>query len=419
MLPISSRNGESIPLMTALFTATSATCVTGLTVVDTAQTWSVFGRATILAMFQIGGLGFMSITMVFFFVLHKKISISQRLLIMNSWSLRDIQGVVKLLRHVLFGTLVFQGIGTIILWIRFAPKYGVINGLGRGAFHSVSAFCNAGFDLMGYDEPFSSLTAYAEDTIVSITMILLVVAGGLGFFVWEDIWRNRNFKKLHLHSKMVLTISGLLILAGWVFFFFAERHNLETIGSMSLQQGVLVSLFQSVMPRSGGLSVVNQMSFTGASRMVILLLMLIGGSAGSTAGGIKNVTAGLLFLSAVQSLRGKSKLSVFGRTIPQQQIASALSVLVFVFFASFIGSVAIALIQPDLPFFGVVFEVVSAVATCGLSQGITHNLTDVSMGIIMVLMFLGRVGIITIGIAAFLRRNNEEKIKHPDTWVMM
>ena len=418
-LPLSSRDGAPVPFLTALFTSTSATCITGLTIADTALTWSVFGQAVILCLIQIGGLGFMSLTTIFFFIMNKKINLSQRLLIMQSMNLKDMQGIVLLVRHVLIGTFIFEGVGAVVLWIRFLPEYGLWKGLGMGVFHSVSAFCNAGFDLMGDKGAFSSLTAYAGDRVITTTIMLLVFVGGIGFFVWEDIWRNRRFRKLHLHSKMVLAISLFLILFGWVFFYAAERANPATIGDMSFPDAAFASLFQSVMPRSGGFSIVNQESFTGASKMAAVILMFIGGSAGSAAGGIKNVTAGILFLSAIRSLRGKTRLSVFGRTIPSPQIISALSILIIALTACFAGSAAIAFIQPELPVSGIVFEMVSAVATCGLSHGITSSLAPASMAIVILFMFFGRIGIMTVGMAAFLKRNAVEKTKHPDTWVMM
>ena len=418
-LPISTLNGVSVSFDSALFTSVSAICVTGLSVVDTATTWSLFGRIVILFLIQIGGLGFMSVTTIFFFVMNKKLGLSQRLLIMQSLSLKDVQGVVQLIRHILIGTLLFQGIGALFLWSRFYIEFGLWKGLGIAVFHSVSAFCNAGFDLMGNIETFSSMTLYLGDVVVKITLIFLVVIGSLGFFVWEDIYRNRSFKKLHLHSKLVLTVSVILLLSGWIFFYLIEKSNPLTIGNLPFSKAILTSLFQSAMPRSAGFSMVNQSLLTKGSILVTMFLMFIGGSAGSTGGGIKNVTAAILFLSAIRSLRGKKTLSVFGRSIPDQQIVSAISILILALTVCFIGSILISLIQPELPLLGVVFEVVSAVTTCGLSLGITPFLQPSSMIILMLFMFFGRVGIMTIGMAAFLRRNQPEKTKYPDTWVMM
>ena len=418
-LPISTHNDVSVSFFSALFTSVSALCVTGLTVVDTATTWSLFGRIVILCLIQIGGLGFMSVTTIFFFVMNTKIGLSQRLLIMQSLSLKDVQGVVQLIRHILIGTLFFQSIGALVLWSRFYPQFGLWKGLGMGIFHSVSAFCNAGFDLMGNIETFSSMTSFLGDVVIKITLIVLVILGSLGFFVWEDIYRNRRFKKLHLHSKLVITVTAILLVSGWIFFFFAEKSNPTTIGNLSFHQALITSLFQSAMPRSAGFSMVNQAFLTKGSILVTMLLMFIGGSAGSTGGGIKNVTAAILFLSAIRSLRGRKTLSVFGRTIPDQQIVSAISILVLALSVCFVGSLSISLIQPELPLLGIIFEVISAVGTCGLSLGITPYLQPASMAILMLFMFFGRVGIMTIGMAAFLRRNKSEKTKYPDTWVMM
>ncbi|MCL2084622.1 MAG: potassium uptake protein, TrkH family [Oscillospiraceae bacterium] len=418
-LPVSARGGAAAPFLTALFTSASATCVTGLTVADTALTWSAFGQAVILCLIQIGGLGFMSVTTIFFFIMNRKIDLSRRLLIVQSLSLKDIEGVVRLIRHVLIGTFAVEGLGALVLWSRFAGRYGLWKGLWMGVFHSVSAFCNAGFDLLGGAAPFSSLTSYSGDPFVAVTVMLLVFAGGLGFFVWEDILRRRRFRNLHLHSKLVLAVSFWLIAFGWVFFFMAERGNPDTIGGMTPANAALASLFQAVMPRSGGFSVVDQASLRGVSKFMAAALMFIGGSAGSTAGGIKNTTAGILVLSAVSSLRGKSRLSVFGRTIPAPQVISALSIMVMVTAAVLTGSAAIALIQPGLPFSGIVSETVSAIATCGLTHGITPALAPAPLIIIMLYMFFGRVGIMTLGMAAFLNRNLADKTKYPDTWVMM
>ncbi len=418
-LPIASRNGQSVPFLTALFTATSAACVTGLVVVDTVLTWSLFGQAVILLLFQIGGLGFISITTVFFFIMSRKIQLSQRLLIVKSLSLNDRRGVIGLIRHVFIGTFIFEGIGAFVLWIRFIPDYGLLSGLGMGIFHSVSAFCNAGFDLMGNIKPFSSLNAYSGDKVIAITISMLVFFGGLGFFVWEDVWRTRCFKRLHLHSKMVLTISCGLVLLGWIVFYLTERTNPATIGRMDFFDAVVASLFQSIMPRSGGLSLVDQSSLTNVSKMVVMSFMLIGGSAGSTAGGIKNVTAGIVFLAAIRFVTGRKRVAVFGRNIPEPQVVNAFSILIMALTICFAGTITIVLIQPEFLVSDVLFEVVSAVATCGLSNGITPSLAPVSMVIIMLFMFLGRAGIMTVGMAVFLRRNKTEKTKYPDTWVMM
>ena len=417
MLPISHHHGADVNFLIALFTATSATSVTGLVVVNTAHTWSVFGRVVILFMIQIGALGFMSFTTIFFFIMHRKIGLSQRLLIIQSLNLNDIQGVIKLIRHVLIGTLLFQGAGALLLWVRFLPRYGVLRGLGMGVFHAIAAFANAGFDLFGY--PDNGLAVQGDAFVLGVIMALAFL-GGIGFFVWEDIWQSRfRFKRLHLHSKLVLSISLCLILVGWTVFFVVERHNPATIGDMPLSGALYTSLFQVMMTRSAGFTVVEQGHLLGATRMIVMILMLIGGSAGSTAGGIKNVTVGILFLSAINYFRGRQRLTVFRRTIPTSQVKSALAITALVLSATMVGSITIALIQPYLNFSAVLFETVSAIATCGLSYGITSALAPASKIVIILFMFCGRIGIMTLGMVAFFERNKDEKIKHPTTWVMM
>lgn len=423
MLPVSHRVENGVDFLTALFTATSATSVTGLVVADNVQTWSFFGHVVIISLIQIGALGFMSFTTTFFFLMNKKIGLSQRLLILRSIDLHDMQGVIKLIRHVLLGTLIFQVAGATILWIRFIPVYGLLSGLGMGVFHSIAAFANAGFDLFSYAYPFYGLGSYGGDVFVTATIMALTFIGGLGFFVWEDILCNFKtgfrFRKFHLYSKLVLSISLILITVGWFVFFLAERNNPYTIGEMSLPNALYISLFQIIMPRSTGFTVVNQGQLMGVTQMLIMVLMLIGGSAGSAAGGIRNVTVGILFLSAFNYFRGKNHTSVFGRTIPSSQIRSAFAITVLVLCATALGSTTISIIQPYIPFTSVLFETVSAIATVGLSHGITSTLAPVSQIVLILFMFCGRVGIITLGMVAFLNRNTVEKIKYPDSWVIM
>ncbi|MCL2140829.1 MAG: potassium uptake protein, TrkH family [Dehalococcoidia bacterium] len=418
-LPFASSDSNSVPLLVALFTSVSATCVTGLTLTDTAQTWSVFGQIVILCLVQIGGLGFMSITTIFFFVVNKKMGLSFRLLIVQSLSLKDMQGVIQLVRHILIGALLFEGLGAVILWIRFLPVHGMWDGLKLGIFHAVSAFCNAGFGIIGTTGELSGFSAYSEDVFVTITLMLLVIIGGLGFFVWEDIWRNHRFTRLHLHSKLVLTMTFWIIVAGTVFFYVAERTNPSTLGNMSLPSALAASLFQAVVPKTAGFSIINQSSLSGVSLMILMMLMLIGGSAGSTAGGIKNTTAGLLIMSTIRFIRRRSQLSIFGRTIPEQQITSAMSLLSIVVMFIVASSVIIALMQPDIAFSGILFEVISAITNNGSSLGVTASLAPVSLGILMLLMFFGRAGIMIFGITTFFNHYVEDKIKYPDSWIMM
>ena len=417
--PLSAKNGESVSFLAALFTSTSASCVTGLSSVDFAETWSVFGKAVILFLIQIGGLGFMSVTTVYFFILHKKIGLSQRLLLAQSMNVKELDGVVRLIRHVLFGTLMFESAGALAMSTRFVPEFGLWKGLGLSVYQSISAFCNAGFEILGENESLSSLSLYTGDTVVSLSIAVLVVIGGLGFFVWEDIWRNKRFSRLHLHSKMVLTTTAILLVSAFIFFFITERNNPGTLGGMPLREAVYADLYLAVMPRSGGMSAVDQSSLTGVSKLFSMILMYIGGSPGSTAGGIKNVCAGILLLSAVNTLRGKKNLSAFKKNIPNHMIVTALSITITSLTICLTGAVIISVAQPDLPFTEVLFETVSAVSICGLSHGITPSLTAVSNIVLIVLMIFGRLGIMTLGMAAFFNRAGADKIKRPDDWVLL
>ena len=420
MTPAASRGGAPADFLTALFTSTSAACVTGLVVTDTALAWSGFGQAVILLIIQIGGLGIMSISVIFYFVMRKKIGLSHRILLVKSLDLRDMQGVVRLMRHVLLGTLIFESAGAAVLWARFARTFGLWKALWLGVFHSVSAFCNAGFDLMGgVGAPFSSLAACSDDPVIIIVILLLVMIGGLGFFVWEDVWRNKGLRKLRVHSKIVLAATFWLLIIGWITLFFTERSNPGTIGGMPFGKAALASLFQAVMPRSGGFSIVDQSALTGASRMIVVMLMIIGGSSGSTSGGIKNATFCILFLSAIRSLRGKNRLVIFGRTIPPRQIITAATILTMFMTACISGTLLISLLQPEIPFSGVLFDTVSAIAICGLAHGVPQILTAFPRIILILLMFFGRVGIMTFGMAAFLNRNAEDKMKNPDSWILI
>ena len=416
MLPISQTGVYDIGLIDALFTATSAVSVTGLTTVTVSYAWSFFGWLIILCMVQVGALGFMSLTVVFFFLAHKKISLSHRLLISRAIDLHDVQGVVKLTLHVLVGTFFFQLLGALLLWFRFAPIYGLWEGLGMGAFHSITAFANAGFNLFGS----YGLQVYREDVFITATIMTLTIIGGLGFFVWEDLWQSRfKFKKLHLHSKLVLSITLFLIIFGTTLFFIAERNNPYSLYDTSLPQALHISLFQSISPRSSGFTLVEQSHLMGLTQMLIMTLMLIGASAGSTGGGIRNVTVGILLIASFNFFRGRSRVSAFGRTVPAAQVHMAVTISFTVLFAAFFGTALISLMHGDIPFTAVLFEVISAIGTVGLSHGITAHLSPAAQLLLIVFMFFGRLGIIALGMMAFSNRNVVEKTKYPDSWIMM
>lgn len=418
-LPISARSGEPTDFLDALFTATSATCVTGLVTVGTATHWSGFGQVVILLLIQIGGLGFMSLASIASFLTHRTITLRERMVMSAGLNLTENAGIVRLTRRVLLGTLAFEGAGAVLLATRFVPRVGLWQGIKMGVFHSVSAFCNAGFDLIGTpDNPFASLTGYADDVLVNLTIMALIVIGGLGFFVWGDIWDKRRFRRLRLHTKLVLITTALLLCAGFALTLLFEWHNPQTLGTMPVQEKLLAASFQSVTLRTAGFNTIDQAALTGPSQAVACLLMMIGGSPGSTAGGIKTVTAAVLVLSAISALRGRATVSAFGRTIVSRSIMNAVTMMIVGGTLSLTGACVISYVE-GAPFGACLFEAVSAFATVGLSMGLTPTLNAISRLILILLMYLGRVGVLTLGVAVLMRHREPPKMQYPDGDVMV
>lgn len=418
-LPISAQSGKPTAYLDALFTATSATCVTGLVRVGTATHWSGFGQVVILLLIQVGGLGFMSLASVASFLIRRKITLRERMVMSAGLNLDDNAGIVRLTRRVLFGTFAFEGMGAILLSIRFVPRYGLAQGIKMGVFHSVSAFCNAGFDLIGTpDNPFASLVGYADDPLVNLTIMTLIVIGGLGFFVWGDIWDKRRFCRFRLHTKLVLTTTALLLAAGTVLTLVFEWSNPATIGNLPLPEKLLAAAFQSVTLRTAGFNTIDQAALTGPSQALACLLMLIGGSPGSTAGGIKTVTAAVLVLSALSALRGRTVVSAFGRTIVTRSIMNAVTMMIVGGALSLTGTCIISHVEAA-PFGQCLFEAVSAFATVGLSMGLTPTLSAPSCLILITLMYLGRVGVLTLGVAVLMRHHAPPKMHYPNANVMV
>lgn len=414
MLPISSKSGEFTSPLTALFTATSASCVTGLVLVDTYTYWSGFGQSIILIMIQIGGLGFMTIATLVSLFIGRTITIRERLVMTTSLNIDSMAGVVKLTKKVLLGTVVFEGIGAIILSIRFAKDFGIVEGIKKGIFHAISAFCNAGFDLMGVNGEFSSLTSYAVDPVVNITIMVLIILGGLGFFVWNDLTCFR--KKMELHTKIVLVTTSVLLILGFITFFIFEFNNPETMGNMNIWQKMMASLFQSTTLRTAGFNTIDQAALTPPSMVMSILLMFIGGSPGSTAGGIKTVTIAVLILTCISVLRGRSNVVVSMRKINNRCIMNAVTMFVFGMVFVALGTFVLAVSNGAME---AAFEAISAFATVGLSTGITQELDIFSKIVLIFLMFFGRVGLITLGLAVLMRRDVEPKLKYPESRIMI
>ncbi|WP_083258664.1 TrkH family potassium uptake protein [Cellulosilyticum sp. I15G10I2] len=390
-LPIASRSNVSVGFIDALFTSTSAACVTGLVVFDTYTQWSLFGQMVILFLIQVGGLGFMTIITMFSFFLKRKIGLRERGLLRESMNTLYIGGIVRLVRKILIGTLLFEGFGAILLSIRFIPKMGLIEGIYKGIFHSVSAFCNAGFDLMGKTEKYSSLTHFSDDIIVNLTIIMLIISGGIGFFVWEDITKNKHhFKRYQLHTKIVLAMTLMLIVAGTISFYIFERSNI--LAEMPMDEKLIVSLFGAVTPRTAGFNTVDTAALTPATKLLTMILMFIGGSPGSTAGGIKTTTFAVILISLWSSLRHTKSDNIFGRRLEDNALKRASAVVSVNLILTLSATFLIIATNASFSLGDVLFEVVSAIGTVGLSTGITGTLNTFAQVIIILLMYCGRVG---------------------------
>lgn len=417
MTPAASRSGIGCSFRGALFTATSATCVTGLTLFDTWTQWSGFGQIVILTLIEIGGLGFMSAASIFVFVLHRRVGMKQRLVMAQSLSVEDMSSVVDLQKVVLKGSLSIQAIGAAILFLRFWPEVGLRKALHWGVFHSISAFCNAGFDIMGCFDPGTSVMGYNTDYVVCLTLMALVVLGGLGFFVWEEVVRVRCFKKLSVYTKLVLIITLSLLLFGTVSFAILEWDNPATLGGMSWHHKLLNAAFQSVTVRTAGFIAVNQEALTEASKAVSTVLMLIGGSSGSTAGGMKTVTILVMILFLAARARGRETVTVFKKTIPNSQILDALTIASVMIGLAVFGGVFISATS-GFSFTDALYESASAIATVGLSAAGTANMSVLSQYLIIIYMYFGRVGVLTIALG-FLHDKKAERYRYAETKLMI
>ena len=421
MLPFAKAGQGHADLITALFTATSATCVTGLSVVDTATYWSAAGRWIILALIQVGGLGVMMMGAGVALMVRRKITIGQRLLISSSLNLDSVSGIVRLAKIILIGTFALEGTGALLLTLCFWPEFGFRKALERGVFIAVSAFCNAGFDNLGVGGAFASVTAYGEHAGVLLILAALIIVGGIGFYVWNELletaYKKKKLRRLSLHTKLVLVTTGILLVLGTAGFFLAELSNPVREGQTGAVR-ILQAFFQSVTCRTAGFDHIGQASLSSASVALANILMLIGGSPGSVAGGIKTTTMAVLVLSARSTLKGRKRTEVFGRTIPQKSIFDAMTLFFLVLSAAICGAMAISMLE-GVAFEPAFYECMSAIATVGLSLGLTPALGTVSRLLLVLLMFLGRVGIITVGMAALMRGNEEEDIRLPEGKVII
>ncbi len=394
-LPVASRSGSFTDFADACFTATSATCVTGLSVFNTWQYWSIFGQIVILFLIQLGGIGFMTFAVIAFTVLKKKISVSGKMLMRESVSAPTVGGVVSLTKVIVLGTFSFEGIGALLYSFFYIPRLGFLKGIYFSIFHSVSAFCNAGFDLMGFTGE-NSLISLQGNVYFNIITMALIIIGGLGFFVWVDLWKSKfRFSYMRLHTKIVVTVSAVLVVLGALLIFLFEIGNSN---DMSLGRKILVSFFQSVTARTAGFETVDITNLTQSTQMIMIFLMLVGGSPGSTAGGFKTTTLGIIFFNMVSTFKKKKDVECFGRSIASPIVKTGFTIFVF-YIVLFVGSAVVISAIDDIPVLSSMFETSSAIATVGLTLDITSDLSTVSHIILMFLMYLGRVGPLTIFMA--------------------
>ena len=414
-LPFASKDGSS-NFLDALFTSTSATCVTGLVVRDTFTGWTTFGQIVILLLIQLGGLGFMTVITLISFAIGKRVGLYDRKVLMQSAGNFSLSGIGDLIRRIVPFAFVFEFAGAVLLAIRFVPDFGWGKGIYFSVFHSISAFCNAGFDLMGGRAPFSSLTAYVDDPLVILTICALIIVGGLGFLVWHDLARNKfHWKRYQLHTKIVLTTTAVLILGGWLLFFVFERN--ASMAGMSGSERLLAALFQSVTPRTAGFNTVDMAALSESGNLLTDIFMLIGGSPGSTAGGIKTTTVAVLVLSAISSACGRTRVNAFRYNIDRDTIRQACSILTIYLTMALVAILAICAVEP-VTLKQAVFEVCSAIGTVGLSMGITPTLGIASRVIIILLMYAGRIGGLTF-VLLFSERRTEPPVDRPNGKILL
>ena len=415
--PIASQSGQGTPFIDALFTATSAVCVTGLVVVDTGTHYSSFGHTVIILLIQAGGLGIMAMSTLFAILVGKKIRLKERLLMQEALNQLSIAGVVRLTIYIIKITLLIEFIGGTILAIRWYPDLGW-QGVYFGYWHAVSAFCNAGFDLFGsVHGPFSGITAYVDDITVNLTIAGLIILGGIGFAVIYDCGSSRAFHKLSLHSKIVLVTTGILIAGGTILIYLFEHANPETLAPLSLQGKLLGSFFQAVTPRTAGYNTIDIGKMYDGSLLFIIILMFIGASPASTGGGIKTSTTAILVLAIWALIRGRNDAECFGRRIPKEHIYKAFSVMFIAFMLVIISTMALTITE-HAGFINILFEVTSAFGTVGLTTGITPHLSPAGKMWLILTMFAGRVGPVTLALAIAMRIRKAQ-VQYPDGKIMI
>lgn len=423
-LPCMNRKGQWTPFLDALFMSTTSVCVTGLSLVNIYEYWNFFGQLVILILIQIGGIGVVALAILFLMIMGKKVTLKNRLLIQESYNMNSLSGLVRLTRKILLGILIVEGCGAILSAFCFIPEYGLARGIWVSIFHAISAFCNAGMDVMGGD----SLSAYVTNPWINIVTILLIVVGGIGFFVWWDVigvvrkWRKTGLRnclsKLNLHSKIVLATTGILIFSGAFFIFMLEYHNGATLGPLSLGGKIQAALFQSVTTRTAGFSTISQAGLTESSALISSILMFIGGSPVGTAGGVKTATIAMIGACTMSVVKGEKETVVFHRTIPRSTVKKALAVF-FISAAAMVFMVVLMSIAEAGSLTTILYEVVSALATVGLSRDFTTVLHTAGKVIIIFCMYIGRIGPISMVIAFRKQGRKKIRINYPEEEVIV
>ena len=414
-LPIASQNGVRTPILDCFFTSTSATCVTGLITVDTGTHWSYFGKVVIMLLIEIGGLGFMSFGTLLALILGKKITLKDRLVMQEALNFFSLQGLVKMARYILIFTFSIQIAGALLLSTQFIPEFGLEKGIFYSVFHSISAFCNAGFDIFG---GFNSLTNYYNNSVVIITISALIVIGGLGFYVWQEIYYFKGVKKLSLHSKLALSFSAILIVGGAILMFIFEHNNPGTMKNMSAKGKFLSSLFAAITPRTAGFNSISTSDMTTASKFLTIILMFIGGSSGSTAGGIKVTTAGILLMTVISIIKGREDTEIFKKTINKSIVYKSLAITVIGLGLVVLVTMLLSITDSYASLEYLLYEATSAFGTAGITLGLTTKLSSIGKIIIAFTMYAGRLGPLTLAIA-ISKKKKSNTIKYPEDKILV
>lgn len=415
-LPVASQNGRSVGFVNALFTATSAVCVTGLVVVNTASHWTVFGKTIIVMLIQVGGLGVMTMTALISFFIGKRMSLKTRVFIMEERNVDELQGVVRLTKNILIFTFAIELIGAILFSFVFIRDYGIQKGIGFSVFHAVSSFCNAGFDLIG-----NSMINYVDNPVITLAVCGLIVIGGIGYYVFWDVYETKKFHMLTLHSKLVIVITATLLIGGTIMMFALEHNNPETMGNLSLSGKIQAAIFQAVNPRTAGFNSIPTEKIRMSTAVFTIFLMFIGGSPASTAGGIKTTTFGVLIVSFYNLVKGKRDFEVFERRITPDTTIRAAAILMISLLLVIVVSFVLAITEEatGYDFLDMLFETVSAFATVGLSKGLTQYLSDAGKLILSLVMLIGRVGPMTVAYAFLKQNKNIGNYTYPEGKVII